>query len=592
MDFKTNRIILALMLFAFLPTSAQSFLKKKEKKAYECGYVHKESFFNKLKPMKLISKVTGGLIKAKPKSDLNDVALAVGYASSLIPKSQLDFATKTPGWETCGDGVSVYFLNKTGIGLTDTDGEVKLNGAKLEKAGMGTYFQGFSADKRGTQIIEVTSSNGDKVLVNIEPAKPLEIISVNGVEKGGDIIIDGTKDVVIELKGGDADPDSELFVEMIISAMSLKVQTHLYPSKAVNRIVIPKESFKNFENSPLPIIKKNTLSVTRVKNEMLYNTAAGVIQKTATFSDFVPFLAKGDIAGGSLIGNSFSKDKNTKASGKFKTVEGEYNVNINKGNPYTHPPMDKMKNVGVSSFVVRGNLYKGKTTTSTKTTYGFQTKTITTTKTTIKKWFPKLTDDNWQAFVNNLYDQFKNKLIGMGVNVVSVDDVLKTKAYAGMKPITDTVTATFIEKGAYGTKRLIKTGTIDYLKDIKTTFPADRTNEKIIQELNLDGLIAVTIDLDFDLESEGLNPVVKITAFSPNVTYRMPGKYFEMNFSTKAKSLKEAGKYNSSVGGPEQAIFKIIKGEEFLNAFQLAIEVLKKGEKENSAYHKIWKDRM
>ena len=47
--------------------------------------------------------------------------------------------------------------------------------------------------------------------------------------KGGDIIIDGTKDVVIELKGGDADPDSELYVEMIICAMSLKVQTHLYP---------------------------------------------------------------------------------------------------------------------------------------------------------------------------------------------------------------------------------------------------------------------------------------------------------------------------------------------------------------------------
>ena len=33
----------------------------------------------------------------------------------------------------------------------------------LEKAGMGTYFQGFSPDKRGTQTVEVTSSSGDKV---------------------------------------------------------------------------------------------------------------------------------------------------------------------------------------------------------------------------------------------------------------------------------------------------------------------------------------------------------------------------------------------------------------------------------------------
>ena len=592
MKINRNNIILIGMLFAFLSINAQSFLKKKEKKAYKCGYIHKESIFGKLKPMKLISKVTGGLIKAKPKSDLKKVALGISYASSLIPKSQLDFATKTPGWSTCGDGVSVFFLNYEGIGLTDTDGDVKLNGNKIEKAGMGTYFQGFSADKRGTQQVEVTSSSGSKVTVNIEPAAPLEIISVNGIEKGGDIIIDGTKDVVIELKGGDADLDSKLYVEMIISAMSLKVQSHLYPSKATNTIVVPKEAFKNFENSPLPIIKKNTLSVTRVKHEMIYNTDAGVIQKTATFSDFTPFLVEGKIAGGNLIKNAFSKDKNTKTSSKFKTIEGEYNVKIKKENPYMHPPIKKMKNIGISSFVVRGNLFKQKTTTSKKTTYkGAYVTQITTTKTTIKKWFPELTDDSWQAFVNKLYDQFESKLNGLGVNVVNANKVINAKAYSEMKPISDTVTKTFIEKGAYGTKRLIRTGAFQ-LQDLKMTFPADYTNEKIIKELNLDGLIAVTVDLDFDIETKGLNPVVKIVAFSPNVSYRMAGKYFEMDFSTKAKSLEDAGKYNGLTGGPEDAVYKIIKGDELFNAFQLAIDELKRGEKENPAYNTIWKDRM
>ena len=574
-----------------MPINAQSFLKKKEKKAYKCGYIHKESIFGKLKPMKLISKVTGGLIKAKPKSDLKDVALAVTYASGLAPKSQLDFATKTPGWETCGEGVSVFFLNYEGIGLTDTDGDVKLNGTKLKKAGMGTYFQGFSASKRGTQSVDISSSSGDKISINIAPASPLEIVSVNGVSKGGDIIIDGTKDVVIELKGGDADPDSELYVEMIISAMTLKVQSHLYPSKATNTITIPKESFKNFENSPLPIIKKNTLIVTRVKNELIQNTDVGVIQKTATFSDFVPFLAKGDIVGGSLIGNAFKKDKNTNASSKFKTIEGEYNVKINKANPYTHPPVNKMKNIGISSFVVRGNLFKEKTTVSTSSKTSFNVKTITTTTTWIKTNFPQLTEDTWQAFVNKLYDKFKADLNSMGVNVVSVKNVINTKAYSEMKPISDTVTKTFVEKGAYGTKRLIRTGAIDYIKDIKTTFPADYTNEKIIKELNLDGLIAVTVDLDIDIKTAGLNPVVKIVAFSPNVSYRMPGKYFEMDFSTKAKPI-EAGKYNAHIGGPEDAVYKIIKGDDLFKAFKLAIDELKRGEKENPAYHAIWKNRM
>lgn len=588
-----NVLALSLIMLVSFAANSQSFLKKKEKKAYKCGYVHKESFFKKLKPMKLISKATGAIFKAKAKSDLNDVALSVGYASGLVPKSQVDFATKTPGWETCGEGVSVFFLNYNGIGFTDTDGDVKVNGEKLKKAGMGTYFKGYGADKRGPKQIQVTSSTGDNVDITIEPAAPLEIISVNGVKKGGDIIITGKEDIVIELKGGDADPNSELYVEMIISAMSLKVQSHLFPSKPTNRIVIPKEALKNFENSPLPIIKKNTLSVTRVKNELIYNTDAGIIQKTATFSDFTPVLMDGDFSGGSLITNSFSKKKNTSVTSKFKTVEGEYNVKLNKGNAYTHPPTSRMKNVGIMSFVVRGNLFKKKTTTSTTRKTNFNVTTITTTRTTVSAWFPELTDNTWQLFANKLYDKLEATLKQKyGINVIPVDKVISSKAYSSMKPVKDTVTKTFVEKGAYGTKRMLSTNFRDILKDIKTTFAGDHSNEKMMRELGLDGLIAVTVDLDFELKTKKLNPVIKIVAFSPNVTYRTGGKYFEMNFSTKAKQVKDVNSYNAIVGGPEDVIYKVIKGDDFFNAFDLAMKELRKGEGENSAYFKIWKDRM
>ena len=180
-----------------------------------------------------------------------------------------------------------------------------------------------------------------------------------------------------------------------------------------------------------------------------------------------------------------------------------------------------MKNIGISSFVVRGNLFKQKSSVSTTSKTSFNIKTTTTTTTRIKKWFPELTDATWQAFINKLYDEFKSNLNELGVQVVPVNKIISTKAYSEMKPILDTVTSTFVEKGAYGTKRLIRTGALDYLKDITTTFPADYTNEKIIKQLSLDGIIAVTVDLDFDLESEGLNPKVKIVAFAPNVTYRI-----------------------------------------------------------------------
>ena len=247
-----------------------------------------------------------------------------------------------------------------------------------------------------------------------------------------------------------------------------------------------------------------------------------------------------------------------------------------------------MKKIGIMSLAVRGNLYVEKTSTKTSKNYYTNIKTVTTT--TIKKWFPELSDDTWQKFANNFYDKLAKTLRdNQGIEVVDVERVVNTKAYNAFYPVNDTVTKTFVEKSAYGTKRLLTTNTIDYLSDLKMTFPNDYTNERIMNELDLDGLIAVTIDLNFNYKTAGLDPIVKITAFAPNVTYRTPGQYFEMDFTTKTKSASKSGKYPA--GKPEVGIFNVIKGDEFLNAFNLAIEAIKKGESENPAYKRIWENR-
>lgn len=590
MRIKNTKIIPFLLLFIFtgISINAQSFLKSKELKAYKCGYVHKESLFSKMKPMKLISKLAGGVATGKAKSDLSKTAISIGYGTGLIPLSQLDFTTKLDGWETCGSAVSVSFLDFEGVGLTNTDGEVKVNNVALETIGLGSYFLGFPASKNATQNFEITSSNGNKVNVSLEPSIPLEIISVNGVPKGGDIVLDGTKDVTIELKGVEDDLDSEIFVELVVSAMSMKVQTYLFKAPTKNTIVVPKEAFKNYEQPLLPIVKKNTLIVGRVKNNLIRNTDAGIIQTVTNYSDFTPVLIEGDISGGSLLGKALSNDKNVKVAGKFETVEGEYKVNINKGNAYISPPVNRMKKIGIMSLAVRGNLYREETNTKESTNYYTEIKTTTTT--TIKKWFPELSDETWQKFANKLYDELALTLkTKHGVEVVGVEKVINTKAYNAFYPVSDTVTKSFVEKSAYGTKRLLTTNTIDYLSDLKMTFPNDFSNEKIMKELGLDGLIAVTVDLNFNYSSEGLDPIVKITAFAPNVTYRTPGQYFEMDFTTKTKSVSAAGKYPN--GMPEIGIYNLIKGDDFFNAFSLAIKGIEKGEKENPAYERIWKDR-
>ena len=52
--------------------------------------------------MKIISGLAGNLVKSKAKSDLSETSIALIYVSNMIPNNNLDFATKTEGWETRG----------------------------------------------------------------------------------------------------------------------------------------------------------------------------------------------------------------------------------------------------------------------------------------------------------------------------------------------------------------------------------------------------------------------------------------------------------------------------------------------------------
>lgn len=339
------------MLFAFLSINAQSYLKSKEKKAYKCGYVYKPSFLSKLKPMKGVGKLVVGAISRKPYSDLGKTAIGVAYVSNLSPQHNLDFMTKSEGYETCGEAVSVGFIDTEGLGLTDTDGDVKLNGTKLEGAGFGTYFQGFPASDSGTKKIEITSSNGDNIKVEIEPAAPLEILTIDGKAKNEDIVIDGTKDISIELKGGDLDKKSKLYVALVVKGGSVKFQTYVFITDPANHFVIPKEAFKNYGITSIPLVAKNTWSVSRVVQNIKYDTDANLIQTVAVFSDFAPVLVAGDIEGGTIIGNYFDKEKNGKVGANFKVVESEYNFKIIKDNASVSPPIGSTKKMVLLPFL-------------------------------------------------------------------------------------------------------------------------------------------------------------------------------------------------------------------------------------------------
>lgn len=573
------------MCACVLTVNAQGFKDKMKAKIpskdnseiYECGYVHQLSLKEKANPMKALQKGLAGSVTDGGNPDLGNAAISVFYQAHLHPQNIMRYPTQIPGWETCGDAVFAGFTNKNGVGLSSTDGAFTMDGVSIAYSGAGTYFQGFKPDKRGDKNISITSSDGDKIDLTLAPGLPLEIKTIDGKPKGEAIEIDGTKDIVIELIDGDADPTSRLHVQLICKLVGTPIIYDVIVTRASNTIYIPKEAFKNFEGSPAPFIKNNTLIVNRVSENVINHPDAGALRTISAYMDWCPVSVTGDLSKGNMITMGFDSTKNTNISINLNT-QGEYNFTVRKPGPYVSPPVKLMKKVAVGSFVVRGNMTATKTTTEGDWLV------------TRKKWFPEYTDDTWKNLTETLYAQFKTQLENeFGMEILPMSQVVGAEAYAYAKPITDNATKNFVEVGAGGTKRILTTSSTDVFKDLSITFPGDFVSERLVNELGVDAVIAVTIDLNFNYETEGLDPVISIEAFAPNVSYKTSAKYFSMKANTAAKSLSDS---KSISGSTEDIIYNMIKADDFINGFVGTLKQLNAAEEAYPVYEQLWKAKL
>lgn len=580
---KKSIILVLSLLFVTVHSNAQSWkdklkVKKKDNSAmYECGYVHKRTLAEKLNPMAALQKGIGSAFTIPNNPDLGTTAITIYYQAHLHPQNIMRYPTKIPGWETCGDAVYASFTNKNGLGLSGTDGQFMLSDSSLTKAGIGTYFQGFSPNLRGDKKVKITSSNGDVVKINIGPAAPLAIISIDGKAKGETIEFDGSKDIVVLLENGDADPNSKIHCQLICKLMGTPIIFDLFVSKASNKIIIPKEAFKNFEGSPSPFAKTNTLIINRVVETVISNTDAGALRTINAYMDWAPVSMTGDLAKGNLLTMGMDSTKNVTIKIDLET-KGEYNFVASKGGPYASPPIKLMKNVAIGSFVVKGNMTAIKTSSEGDWLV------------TRKKWFPQYSDKTWEELTERMYVEFVQKLEGeMNLNIVPMNTVVQSDAYAHVKPIQDSAAQSFIEFGAGGTQRILTTSSKDFYKDLGITFGSDYVSERLVKELGVDAVIAVTIDLDFNYETEGLDPKITIVAFAPMVSYKTSAQYFTMTATTTSKSLSEA---KELAGSTSDIIYQMIKGNAFAPGFVNVLNQLSTKEDAYPVYEKLWKAKL
>lgn len=547
---------------------------------FECGYVYEPKLKDRLNPMGAMQSVIGNAMTVEGANDLDNIAISVFYQAHLHPQEILRFPTKIPGWATCGDAVYLGMSNRSGLGMADTDGKITFDGQEIAPAGMGTYFDGFSHDERGKKNVTITSSDGDQITLSVSPATPLEIISVDGKPKGEPVTIDGSKDITIEIANGDADPESFLHVSLVSKLVGTPILFDIYVTKGRNSITIPKEAFYNYEGSPSPFMKENTLIVNRVREEVLEGTDAGAIRTLSCYMDWIPVTVEGDIAKGSIMTAGFDTTKNTQVQLNL-TTDGEYDFSVIKGSPFNSPPVSRMKKVAVASFVIRGNLEAEEVTISTSGN--------TTWKTIVTTWFPEVSEESWQALADRMYADFETQLTEqLGVEVMSLESVVNSEAYAYTKPIEDQVTKTYVEVGAGGTERILTTSTTDFFKDLSISFPSDFVAARLAQDLGVDAVVAVTIDLNLQMESEGLDPKVSLAFFAPNVSHKTKASYFSATAVTEARSLSEASSFS---GGAANQLYQMIKGDQLMTEMFEAIDQLQKAENSEPAYQILWEGR-
>jgi hypothetical protein len=178
----------------------------------------------------------------------------------------------------------------------------------------------------------------------------------------------------------------------------------------------------------------------------------------------------------------------------YKTVSRfEFDYNFHKPNAFYGPPFSSVKKFALTSLSVRGTLRK-QIVNKSSSTIGNTTTTTTTTKT----WqFPQLSNAFWDQLLENIHSDITSLLKDRyGIGLIPVELVVRAPTYAELQPISDENTTVEIERTYKGTKSLIPTSFSALVGAISSTFASDRPDSRLMNELEVDGLISITLDLD------------------------------------------------------------------------------------------------
>lgn len=535
--------------------------------------------------MQQVGSLTGALLTGKT-SNLSETSIQVFFLRNTYPiaTQSIDVTYFKDTYRENENIVYIMVTDREGVGFFQIDGTVSIDGTVVQHIANGIYGKWIDKNDTSPKKVTIETVSGQKAEFTVSPPPPIKVVSVNGAKENAEVSIE--KKLTLEMEAKDA-KDSEFTVSFLTSVMGINAFVDFGTFKYKDKITIPAAMWTNPLSATSPTSGSNWLKVERFNVTPTKVSGVGASQIVGMSVDCFPVNITGEVEE-SWIGTL--SEQGIQVNDKIITGDDDekwMQYDLNKPNAFLGRPISSGKKFAMVSFSVRATkLQQSRTSVSSSTaTYG-NMQTTTTVTTTETRTFPTLPDVFWDNLVNSLYADFKTILDkNYNIELIPVEDVLKAPSYKDLEPISDNITTVEVEKSYKNTKNLIPTTLSAIIDAVSTTFASDRIDSRLLNELGVDGIIAVTIDLEMPWESFSLSPRMSIRiAGGPNGYKAGPTIYMQGVINGNGTDLDEAKMNADHI---MSVLPNVIRQKDLMNALDVSFQKIKEEEK-GKDYEVLW----
>lgn len=542
--------------------------------------------------MKLIGNATAAAITQKT-GNLSDLSVRVGYTTNLFPKASGMTEAEDSGeiWQDGQNMLGVVLMKRQGVGMYELDGAVgyqeKPNGpiVPIPYMGKGAYMIGLAAKDLAPKTIIIRAANGQTAKFVVAPARPITIKAING-KAPKNAAIDLGKDLVLDLANPAGTAGTPIKVSIASQAMGIRTMTAVGNFKAADRVVVPKEAFRNMQLSAshdvgaVGVLKGESYLVVERYTQALPASSCGAAEVLGQAWAWAPVVVSGDAPLNSKL----------EANAELPGTTSKVAYYVFKPAAFYAPPLPVARTVAVGTLRARGKLYEKKVYESKS--YGYQT--VTTTTTTIIKQFPEVPDSHWNTLLLDLESRLGASLKrAANSQLLPADRLAGSPTYKAMKEIVekrdtrDGATA-YVEKLRPGS-RYVVAESLDTI-EVSSTFAADRVLSRVMREGKVDGLLAATLDLQIATNKDEklvLIPRLSYVLYGPPNGYAVGPVIYGQGFVEATDGVP----FNAeALQSDPSEMSRVARLPELLNAFEASLKALRAKE-QAAGYDAIWRGR-